>query len=259
MRDVDLGRVLRALRRRRGWRQEDAANRAGVHRSTWSLVERGHVDHLTFATVRRCLEAIEVKLDLQPRWRGAELDRLLDEGHATLQAAWKGRLEAWDWAVVAEASFNQYGDRGRIDLLAWHPVAQRLAVIEIKTELADAQNLLGALDVKVRVAPRVANSLGWPRPARVVPILIVRNSTTARDRIARLAPLFTSFAWRGRKGVSWLRRPLGDCSGVLIFSDLRGANGGRATRVGGHRVRLRRDRSSVDGARPRAADGSESA
>jgi hypothetical protein len=107
------------------------------------LVERGHIDHLTVTTVRRCLEAVEVKLDLQPRWRGADLDRLLDEGHATLQAAWKGRLEEWDWAVVAEASFNQYGDRGRIDLLAWHPVAQRLAVIEIKTELADAQGLLG--------------------------------------------------------------------------------------------------------------------
>jgi transcriptional regulator with XRE-family HTH domain len=259
MRDLDLGRVLRALRRRRGWRQQDAAMRAGVHRSTWSLVERGHIDHLTFTTVRRCLEAVEVKLDLQPRWRGAELDRLLDEGHATLQAAWKGRLEAWDWVVVAEASFNQYGDRGRIDLLAWHPVAQRLAVFEIKTELADAQDLLGALDVKVRVAPRVAHSLGWPRPTRVVPVLIVRNSTTARDRFARLAPLFTGFAWRGRKGVSWLRRPLGDCSGILIFSDLRGANRGRVTRVGGHRVRLRRGVSSVDEAARRAVGGPEGA
>ncbi|HYM52131.1 MAG TPA: helix-turn-helix domain-containing protein [Candidatus Dormibacteraeota bacterium] len=93
IRDLDLGRVIRALRRRRGWRQEDAALRARIHRSTWSLLERGHVDHLTLSTVRRCLAALEVKLDLQPRWRGAELDRLLDEEDATLQAAWKERLE----------------------------------------------------------------------------------------------------------------------------------------------------------------------
>lgn len=240
MRDLDLGRVLRALRRRRGWRQEDAAVRAGVHRSTWSLIERGHLDHLTFATARRCLEAVEAKLDLQPRWRGAELDRLLDEEHATLQAAWKERLEQWRWTVVAEASFNYYGDRGRIDLLAWHPESQRLAVIEIKTEVADAQGLLGALNVKVRVASRVSLSLGWPRPTRVVPILIVRDTTTARDRVARLSPLFGAFTCRGRGGVSWLRRPTGDCAGILIFSDLRGANESRVKRVGRHRVRLRR-------------------
>jgi transcriptional regulator with XRE-family HTH domain len=249
VRDLDLGRVLRALRRRRGWRQEDAAARAAVHRSTWSLIERGHLDHLTFETVRRCLEALEVRLDLLPRWRGAELDRLLDEEHATLQSAWKQRLERWAWAVVAEASFNEYGDRGRMDLLAWHPGRQILAVVEIKSEVADAQSLLGSLNVKVRVAPRVSLSLGWPPPTRVVPILIVRDSTTARDRVARLSPLFAAFARRGRAGVSWLRRPYGDCSGVLIFSDLRGANGSRITRVGRHRVRLRRVIPSVMPAR----------
>lgn len=244
MHDLDLGRVVRVLRRRRGWRQEDGAARARVHRSTWSLIERGHLDHLTFATVRRCLEALEVKLNLQPRWRGAELDRLLDEEHATLQAAWKARLEQWSWVVVAEASFNHYGDRGRIDLLAWHPVAEALAVIEIKSEVADAQGLLGPLDVKVRLAPRVALALGWPRPTRVVPILIVRNSTTARDRVARLGPLFSGFGRRGRAGVSWLRRPVGYCAGVLIFSDLRSATDSRVTRVGRQRVRVRRAASS---------------
>jgi hypothetical protein len=229
-----------------------------VHRSTWSLIERGRLDHLTFATARRCLEAVEAKLDLQPRWRGAELDRLLDEEHATLQAAWKGRLEKWDWTVVAEASFNYYGDRGRIDLLAWHATTLHLAVVEIKTEVADAQGLLGALNVKARVAPRVAVSMGWPRPTRVVPILIVRDTTTARDRIARLSPLFGEFTCRGRSGVSWLRRPAGGCPAILIFSDLRGANESRVKRVGRHRVRLSRSALSVNPASGSTRGGPES-
>jgi transcriptional regulator with XRE-family HTH domain len=257
MRDLDLGRVVRALRRRRGWRQEDAALRARIHRSTWSLLERGHVDHLTLSMVRRCLAALEVKLDLQPRWRGAELDRLLDEEHATLQAAWKERLERWGWMVVAEASFNHYGDRGRIDLLAWHLQAHCLAVIEIKSVVADAQGLLGPLDVKVRVAPRVALAMGWPRSPVAVPVLVVRNGTTARDRIARLAPLFTRFARRGRAGVSWLRRPVAGCSGVLIFSDLRGANSRRVPHVGPHRVRRRGANLSVNAASDNAAGDSQ--
>ena len=219
------------------------------------MIERGHIDHLTLATVRRCLDTLEVKLDLQPRWRGSELDRLLDEEHATLQAAWKQRLEQWAWIVVAEASFNHYGDRGRIDLLAWHPVAHQLAVAEIKSEVADAQGLLGPLDVKVRLAPRVALALSWPRPTRVVPILIVRDSTTARDRVARMAPLFSRFAHRGRAGVSWLRHPAGECTGVLIFSDLRGANTRRVTRVGRLRVRVRRADASVNEAIAGATSG----
>jgi transcriptional regulator with XRE-family HTH domain len=152
VRDLDVGRVVRAIRRRRNWRQADVAMRAGLHRSTVSDIEGGSLDDITVRTVRRCLKELDVRLDLEPRWRGAELDRLLDENHARKQAAWKERLERWAWQVIAEASFNRYGERGRIDLLAWHPGLAILLVVEIKSELVDAQSLLGGMDVKTRVA-----------------------------------------------------------------------------------------------------------
>lgn len=239
VRDIELGRIMRALRRSHRWRQEDCAVRARLHRSTWSLLERGHFERLSLATLRRCLAVLEVRLDLVPSWRGAELARLLDEDHAAIQSVWKSRLERWGWQVWVEVSFNRFGDRGRIDLLAWQPLQRILLVGEVKTQIADAQALLGGLDVKARVAPYVARPLGLGAPRQVVPLLLVAEGTTNRDRVRRLAPLFTRFPVRGRHAIGWLRRP-GEAapSGLLILTDLRFANGRSVTRVAPHRIRL---------------------
>jgi hypothetical protein len=187
--------------------------------------------------IRRCIEALDATFELTPRWRGAELDRLLDEEHSALQAAWKTRLEAWGWLVLTEVSFNRYGDRGRYDLLAWQPRLRILLVIEIKTELVDVQALVGGLDVKVRVGPVVARQLGWEARSAVVPLLIMSDRSTNRDRIARLGSLFGRFSLHGRSAVGWLRNPSVPAGGMLIFSDLRPANTRRGKCFGRHRIR----------------------
>lgn len=192
---------------------------------------------MSLHTLRRCLESMEVSLDLVPRWRGADLDRLLDEDHAGIQAAWKARLERWTWQVRVEVSFNRYGDRGRIDLLAWHPTQRIMVVGEVKTEIADVQALLGGMDTKVRVAANLARSLGLPPPRSVVPMLLVADGSTNRDRVKRFGALFSRFSGRGRVAMGWLRRPVGSASGLLVFTDLRVATGGSVTRPGRHRVR----------------------
>jgi transcriptional regulator with XRE-family HTH domain len=248
--DVQFGRVARALRRRRGWRQADVAARAGAHRSTISLIERGQLDSVSMTALRRSLAALEVRLDLVPRWRGSDLDRLLDEDHQQLQAAWKARLDRWSWLVNAEASFNHYGDRGRIDLLAWHPLARIILVVEVKTLVVDAQDLLGSLDVKVRVAPFVARERGWPDARGVVPVLVLRESATNRRRLVRLGALADDFDLRGRAAVSWLRHPSAHPrpGGLLILSDLSPADHRSVRRVGRERVRLDGSGGSVESA-----------
>jgi transcriptional regulator with XRE-family HTH domain len=218
-------------------RQADCADLAGVHRSTWSIVERGHLNRTSLDVLRRCFEVLEVRLEITPSWRGADLGRLLDEAHASLEAAWKARLEDWGWHVWVEKSFNQYGDRGRVDLLAWHPTLRFLVVAEVKTEIVDAQALLGGMDMKVRVAPRLARSLGLGTTKAVLPLLLVLEGNTNRDRIRRLGPLFARFAVRGREAVSWLRQPHAAASGLLILSSLRPATGSSVKRVGPHRMR----------------------
>jgi transcriptional regulator with XRE-family HTH domain len=246
MRDLELGRLLRALRRRMGWRQRDCAARASVHRSTWSRLERGHLDRASLATIRDCLAVLEVRLELVPRWRGGDVERVRDRFHAALQTAWKQRLEHWGWQVWVEVSFNHYGDRGRVDLVAWHPVERLLLIIEIKTEIDDVQALLGSLDIKRRVAYVVARELAIPSFALAVPFLIVADGTTNRDRVARYAPLFSRFSLRGRTAIAWLKRPGGSPTGLLAYTDLRYATGMSVKATGSHRVRRRRSVASVE-------------
>jgi hypothetical protein len=210
-----------------------------VHRSTWSNLERGLVGRMAVATVRRCLGVLEAQLVLLPRWRGAQLDRLLDEDHAALAAAWKARLERWGWLVRAEVSYSRYGERGRIDLLGWHASARVLLVVEIKTSIVDVQDLVGGMDVKTRLATSVARGLGWPVPAMVVPALIMAEGSSNRRHVARLDPLFAHLGTRGKAAIGWLRRPGAPPGGLLILTVLSVANQGRGKRVGASRVRVR--------------------
>jgi transcriptional regulator with XRE-family HTH domain len=164
-------------------RQLDVARKARLHRSRVSKLERGQAADLHYGELQRIFEALGAKLDSRPLWRGPQLDRLLDEEHAQMQARWKARLEAWRWLVPAEVSFSQYGERGRIDLLAWHPDSRVLVVIEIKTDFVEAHDLLGTLDVKARLAPVIARELGWEAPAAVVRMVLFKDSSTVRQRV----------------------------------------------------------------------------
>jgi hypothetical protein len=49
-----------------------------------------------------------------------------NEEEELLFASIKERLDRWGWVVRVEVTFNRFGDRGRIDLLAWNP---RLAIL----------------------------------------------------------------------------------------------------------------------------------
>jgi transcriptional regulator with XRE-family HTH domain len=244
MHEARVGQIAQAVRRRLRLRQADVARRAGIDRSTVSLLERGEGERLTLGTIRRCLGAIDVRLDLRATWHGPELDRLLDEDHAALQAAWAARLRRWRWQVWTEVSYSRYGERGRVDLLAWHPTHGFLLVAEVKTTLADAQEALGTLDAKARLGPFLAHQLSLPQPRAVVPAFVFREGMTTRRRLQRLEPLFARFEMRGAAAISWLRRPSAPApGGLLIFS---GANQGRTRGPGWRRVRPQRGPASVE-------------
>jgi transcriptional regulator with XRE-family HTH domain len=229
-----MGRFVRMIRLRLGLTQADAGRRAGVSRSAVSLFERGHGVRLSVATVHAICAALGARLDHRLDWRGPELDRLLDARHAALGAVVKRRLERWGWIVQVEVSFSHYGERGRIDLLAFH-VSGILLVIEIKTDLVDVQALLGAIDVKTRLARQLSARYGW-QVRRVIPVIVFAEDRTTRRRVSELDTLFDRFSLRGRACVTWLRRPLGDSpapSGLLWFAAVPAASGVRS----GQRVR----------------------
>jgi transcriptional regulator with XRE-family HTH domain len=229
-----LGRLARVLRVRQRHTQVALAARAGVSRRAVSLLETGRAHALRVREVDAIVGSLAGRLDLRLLWNGPELDRLLDEAHAALGASVKRRLERWGWLVHVEVSYSRYGERGRIDLLAFHPATRVLLVVELKSELVDVQSLLGSLDVKVRLAPAIVERFGWT-PRIVLPTIVFLEDRTTRNRLTRVDPLFARFDVRGRQALSWIRRPTGARpSGLLWFT---GAAGTKRSTSSGRRVR----------------------
>jgi transcriptional regulator with XRE-family HTH domain len=249
MNALQFGFVVRTLRIRAGLRQLDLERVSGVPRWLISLLERGHARRLTVESIEAILAGIGAKLDMRILWNGPELDKLLDAAHAALQAALKEQLERWGWLVRVEVSYSRFGERGRIDLLAFHPATRTLLVIEVKTALIDVQALLGSLDVKARLAREIVERFGW-QPAAVVPCIVFAEDRTTRRRLEQLNTLFDRFSLRGRSSLSWLRQPGASHggpvpSGLLWLTSVASDGGYQLTgrqRAAGKAKRVRRPR-----------------
>lgn len=119
MRDDEIGRAIRLLRQRRGWRQQDLADRAAVSRWAVAEVEAGRGEELPLRSLRAMTHALGSRLTIALDWRGHEIRRLLDAENAALQAATRSFLERLGWLGRAEVTFNHFGERGSVDLLAF--------------------------------------------------------------------------------------------------------------------------------------------
>lgn len=242
MSDLRLGRIARALRHRLGWRQADVARRARTSQDLVSRIERGRVDAIGVAKLRRVLAALDAEVVLLVRWRGGELDRLLDEGHASLVGEAVRLLDRPGWEVRLEVSFASYRERGSIDVLAWHGETQTLVVGEVKTEITSVEETLRTHDGKVRVGATVAvERFGW-RSRVVTRMLIVPETSTARRRIARHDVIFSrAYPTRGTQLRMWLERPGPMAGGLIFLSPTQGVRGIRRMPT---RKRVRRPQSS---------------
>jgi transcriptional regulator with XRE-family HTH domain len=238
-----FGLSLRAIRRRRGLRQVDVASRAGLAQSTVSLAERGRVERASVQTLETICRALDATFVLDVRWRGASLDRLLDERHAALAADIAGRLTAAGWEVEAEVTFAWYGERGSIDLLALRPAQRRALVVELKTELVSLEETLRRLDTKVRLAPRVVNERWAWWPDGIDRLLVLVDSSTNRTRAHRHDALLAMvLPDRNRAVARWLRDPVGTTRG-LWFVPISDRSAGK--RGSGGPDRVRRPRKSI--------------
>jgi transcriptional regulator with XRE-family HTH domain len=224
---------------RRGWRQEDLAREAGLSRSVVGRVERGEREGLTLDAIVAVGESLGATVDLTIRWKGEELDRLLDEGHATLVDAVVAWLRACGWDVGVEVSFSRFGERGSIDVLAFHPVRRALVVMEVKSVTPDMQAMLLGLDRKGRLGPEIAQSRGWDVRSTAARVLVLWDTRTNRRRIERHAAAVRAALPAGtREVLAWLRDPTGPPpAGIWFVTDVRGMDGMGVRR---RRVRLRR-------------------
>lgn len=240
---TNLPRAIVHLRHRLGWRQVDLAERCGLSRAVISRMEQGDLNGVTVRSVTRVVATLDASAELVVRWRGEQLDRLIDADHARLVQRTVERLESAGWETRVEVSFNHYGDRGRVDVLAFHLGARTLAVVEVKSAIGDTNDMLGRIDVKARLGPHLAKAAGLSMPLNVVPALVIADSRASRRIVAEHDGLFRRFSLRGRQALAWIRHPSSGAvpTGLLWFVNLPNARGaGIRRRV---RVRKRLDRS----------------
>jgi transcriptional regulator with XRE-family HTH domain len=226
--DQRFGSTVRQIRIRRAWRQVDLASATGLSRATISRIERGHLAPLSIAAVRAVAAALDVRVDLTPRWRGGDLDRLLNARHSALhELVARFFVSLPGWLHEPEVSFAIYGERGVIDILAWHPGRRALLVIELKTDIADVNELVGTVDRKRRLAARVARERGWDVAAdsTVSVWVIVASGRTNRRRVeAHGSMLRAAFPLDGRGIARWLRDPVGQARCLSFWPDVHGQN-----------------------------------
>jgi transcriptional regulator with XRE-family HTH domain len=204
---VRFGRGIRAMRLRRRWRQIDLAAAAGLSQTIVAKIELGRGRRIAIEAYERVAGALDSTVDLLLRWNGEALDRLLDQDHAALVEAAAVMLRAAGWDVRTEVSFAIRGERGSVDVLAWHAATRTVLVIEVKSVVPDVQATLFGLDRKGRLGREIAATQGWAALG-VARLLVVNGDRTSRRRIERHAATFESALPDRLVAVRrWLRSP----------------------------------------------------
>jgi transcriptional regulator with XRE-family HTH domain len=236
MDDRRFGRVIRAARLRRGLQQQDVTVRAGIDQTTQSLIERGEVQGLTLRRLRRSAEALGLSLGIEIRGPAGVVS-LADAGHARLVEIVVAVLRRNGWSPLVEYTFNHFGERGSVDIAAWHPIRGPLLVIEVKTRLLDVQELLATFDRKCRIVPPLLRRERAWHPATVGRLLVVGEGTSQRRVVRAHAHTFdAALPDAARRVRSWLRDPVRALAGIWFVPY---TSGGRArpTAPSLHRVR----------------------
>ena len=234
---VRFGLAIRALRHRRGWDQTTLAAKAGLSQASVSRCEGGAARDLTWRTLDRLAEALDAKLTVSAFWQGEALDRLLDAAHAEIVEVIVRLLESHGWEVIPEATFSIFGERGSIDILAYHPATGIVLVVEVKSAVPDMQGMLAGIDRKVRLAPSIARERRWAMTA-VARLLVLPDNTTTRRRLAKHARTVRQTMPAGAVEVRrWLASPVGAFGGVMFLPNIRSTD--NRHRVGRTRVAKR--------------------
>ena len=228
-------------------RQEEVARAARVARPWVSHVERGRLGAITVDRLRAIAAALEIRLAVTATWRGADGARVVNERHSRMHELAAARLDRLPgWAYASEVTFSEWGERGMIDILAWHAASRTLLVIELKTEISDPAALIAQVDRHRRLAPQVGRARGWDQ-RHVACWVLVAESDFSRDQLARhRSMLRNAFPLDGRFLRRWIRDPrlaprptadvaalgttrgdgrgVGGVSGLSFLADVTGAN-----------------------------------
>jgi hypothetical protein len=213
--DEQLARASRLIRRDMGLRQTDLS----TSRFITQEIEAGRAGALRLDHLRAHFAALGAKAQLTVWWNGAGLDRLLDDRHAWVVDRVAGYLPHAGFSVLTEYSFNEFGERGSIDIFGGRDDLRALFVGEAKSEWGSLEETLRRQDIKRRLAARLAKeAFGW-RPSAIASVLIFPDGQTARRTAARYAATLAGYPARGQQIRAWLRHPSHDIGGIWFLSN----------------------------------------
>ena len=214
-------------------------------------IEQGRLGSVPLGKIRAVAAALDARFDAVVRWQGGDLSRLISARHARMHeiiARYFAGLPGW--VVEPEVSFSIYGERGIIDVLAWHPTSRILLVIELKTEVVDINEMLGTLDRKRRLAAKLARDRGWD-PLSIATWVVVADSRTNRRAVAEHNSVLRMKLPTDGRGIGrWLRRPSGRIDALSFLPSVQdlhpGVDPAPIRRVVKPRSRAKRIDPSVD-------------
>ena len=211
--------MLRLIRLGAGRTQVDLAKDAGVPLRDLKRIEAGLAADVRLGRIRTLFSAVDGRARLVPWWKGAAADRLLDERHAFITERSVSYFPKPAWATLVEVTFNEYGERGSIDILGANAAELAVAICEVKSVIGSLEETNRVLDIKERLAPTIAfKRLGW-RPNAVGRILILpRDPTVIRIVNAHAETMRSAYPARGREIRAWLRNPVGSIKGIWFVS-----------------------------------------
>jgi len=130
---------------------------------------------------------------------------MIDGRHARVVEQTIAVLHGLGWTTEAEVTFSEYGERGSIDVFAAHGLERAVFVGEAKSEWGSVEETNRTLDVKARLAPKIAlDRFGW-RPACVAKVLIFEDNGANRRVAARHGMTMDSvYRARSREVRAWL-------------------------------------------------------
>jgi transcriptional regulator with XRE-family HTH domain len=223
--DERVGRLCRLLRRRLGMSQRELARRSEVPREDVMLIEAAGVGAIEVDRARRVFEALGAQLKVRAWWNGATADRLLDERHAALVERAIRVLSARAWRVLPEVTYSEFGERGSVDIFAGHEPTRCLLVGEVKGSLGSLEETNRLLDVKARLAPKLAaDRFDW-EPVSVSRVLVLPDDRTVRRIVDRhRETMAAKYPLRSRGFRAWLRAPSGSVAAIWFLSEIAGSD-----------------------------------
>ena len=170
----------------------------------------------------RIVEALGGRLALQIQWQGGDLERVINARHSALhESLARSFLALPDWVLAPEVSFSIRGERGVIDILAWHAATRTLLVIELKTEIVDVNDLMGKVDRKRQLAVEIGRERGWHALTVAVWVIVADSKTNRRRVTAHGTTLRAAFPADGRSVAGRLREPRQPIARLSFWPDAR--------------------------------------